>query len=161
VPRVEHNGATAGYRADLARLPGKGIAIALLCNAGDVVPRTPTLELTDALLAADLAPAPTPASSPTPTPAAAAWTPTASDLAGITGAYYSPDVLSTLTLTVENGALTLFRAPATRVALRPTTREHYTGFGEDVWFSRGADGRVNALHVRTTRAFDVVYERQR
>ncbi len=33
-----HDGATAGYRAFLARYPDAGFAIALLCNAGDVNP---------------------------------------------------------------------------------------------------------------------------
>jgi CubicO group peptidase (beta-lactamase class C family) len=33
-----HDGATAGYRAFLARYPDAGYAIALLCNAGDVNP---------------------------------------------------------------------------------------------------------------------------
>jgi CubicO group peptidase (beta-lactamase class C family) len=35
---IWHDGATAGYRAFLARYPETGLAIALLCNAGDVDP---------------------------------------------------------------------------------------------------------------------------
>jgi len=162
--RVEHNGATAGYRADLVRYTGKGLAIAMLCNAGDVVPRTPTREIADALLAADFAPvgAPVPARPAQPN---AAWLPTAADLASAAGRYYSPDVPGAVTVSVQNGALVLFRAPATKVTLQPTTRDHYSGFGtapgNELWFTRGVNGRVTALHVRTIRAFDVVYDRQR
>jgi CubicO group peptidase (beta-lactamase class C family) len=35
---IEHDGATAGYRAFLARYPETGYAVALLCNAGNVNP---------------------------------------------------------------------------------------------------------------------------
>ncbi|MEO8334972.1 MAG: serine hydrolase domain-containing protein [bacterium] len=163
VPTVEHNGATAGYRTNLVRYPGKGLAIAILCNVGDVDPRAMSRTLTDGLLASALAPVPAPAPArPRPAPT---WAPTSADLAAFTGTYYSPDVLSTLVLSVEGNALVLSRAPATRIVLKPTTDAHFAGFGtgpsDDIWFTRGADGRVNALHVRTVRAFDVIYDRQR
>ena len=35
---VSHSGATAGYRAYLARYPGTGVSVALLCNAGNANP---------------------------------------------------------------------------------------------------------------------------
>ena len=35
VPEVGHSGATAGYRAYLARYPRQALTVALLCNAGD------------------------------------------------------------------------------------------------------------------------------
>lgn len=35
---VSHSGATAGYRAWLGRLPGKGLSVAILCNAGSANP---------------------------------------------------------------------------------------------------------------------------
>ncbi len=55
---------------------------------------------------------------------------------------------------------------AATVFLAAAARDRYTGFGtggpaDEVWFTRGADGRVNAMHVPTVRAFDVVYERKR
>lgn len=39
-PEIAHDGATAGYRAWLARYPEAGYAVALLCNAGNVSPVT-------------------------------------------------------------------------------------------------------------------------
>ena len=50
VPMVEHSGATAGYRADLGRFPGKGIAIAVLCNAAGANPVLYASQLADSLL---------------------------------------------------------------------------------------------------------------
>jgi len=38
VPEVSHTGATAGYRAFLARYPQQHLAVALLCNVGEVNP---------------------------------------------------------------------------------------------------------------------------
>ncbi len=161
---VEHNGATAGYRSQLVSYPGKGLVMAVLCNVGGVDPRTETRAMTDVLLAGDLAARSVP--NP-PRKAPPSWTPSARDLADAAGEYYSPDVLSTVELSVQNGGLVLFRGPATTAPLKPAaSRDHYTGFGtggpaDEVWFTRGADGRVNAMHVRTVRAFDVVYERKR
>ena len=40
MPEIQHDGATAGYRAFLARYPEAGYAVALLCNAGDANPTT-------------------------------------------------------------------------------------------------------------------------
>ncbi len=37
-PEIVHDGATAGYRAYLARYPEAGYAVAMLCNAGNVNP---------------------------------------------------------------------------------------------------------------------------
>jgi CubicO group peptidase (beta-lactamase class C family) len=160
LPRVEHSGATAGYRADLERFPGKGVAIAVLCNDASANPGSQVHELEDALLVKELGPAPAAVVRAPRTEPASTWTPTARELAGLTGKYYSSDVRSTLTISVENGALILFRPSATRVTLRPITKDHFAGFLQDVWFSRGPGGQVEALHIKESRAYDVVYTLQ-
>lgn len=38
LPDVSHSGATAGYRGWLARYPGQGLAVAMLCNNGSADP---------------------------------------------------------------------------------------------------------------------------
>lgn len=58
---VSHDGATAGYRAFLARYPEQGLSVALLCNLGDINPdelghRTVDLFLTGKKPAAASAP---------------------------------------------------------------------------------------------------------
>ncbi|HYW10381.1 MAG TPA: serine hydrolase domain-containing protein, partial [Longimicrobium sp.] len=42
VREVSHSGATAGYRAYLARYPDAGVSVALLCNAGNANPELAT-----------------------------------------------------------------------------------------------------------------------
>jgi CubicO group peptidase (beta-lactamase class C family) len=157
--RVEHSGATAGYRADVLRFPGRGLAIAVLCNAATAAPTQYANQLVDSLLAPALGPvaARPPRQRPDTT---SSWRPNATDLAAYAGTYYSPDVETTFQVSVANDTLTLFRRPAARFALRPVSRDTFGGFNDRVWFTRDASGRVTALHVAGGRAYDVVFERR-
>ena len=156
--RVEHSGATAGYRADLLRFPGRGLAVAVLCNAASANPVAYANQLVDSLLASSLGPV------PPRTQAAradsASWRPSASDLNAFVGTYYSPDVETTLEVSVKDGALSLFRRAGSRFALRPTSKDRFNGFEAPIWFSRDASGRVNALHYAGGRAYNVVFEKR-
>jgi CubicO group peptidase (beta-lactamase class C family) len=158
LPRVEHSGATAGYRADLLRFPGRGLAVAVLCNAASANPVAYANELVDSLMAASLGPVPArtqPARADT-----TSWRPSASELGQFVGTYYSPDVETTLDVSVKDGALAVFRRAGSRFTLRPTSNDRFNGFGAPIWFSRDASGRVNALHYAGGRAYDVVFERR-
>ena len=93
-------------------------------------------------------------------PDSVTWKPNASDLTAYAGTYYSPDVETTLEVSVTNGALTLFRRPAERITLHPASTDSFTGFEDRVWFTRDASGRVTALHTAGSRAYDVVFERR-
>ena len=157
--RVEHSGGTAGYRADLLRFPGRGLAVAVLCNAASANAVVYANQLVDSLLAPALGRA-VAAQNQRPRTDSSAWKPNASDLAAYAGTYYSPDVETALELSAANGALTLFRRSATRVVLRPVSPDTFAGFSDRVWFTRDALGRVAALHVAGGRAYDVVFERR-
>lgn len=157
VHRVEHSGSTAGYRADLLRFPGKGLAIAVLCNAASAMPTQYANQLVDSLLPGL---GPVAARPERPRADSATWRPNASDLAAYAGTYYSPDTETSFEVSVTNGALTLFRRPAMHAELRPTSKDSFTGFSNRVWFTRDASGRVTALHVGGGRAYDVVFERR-
>jgi CubicO group peptidase (beta-lactamase class C family) len=159
VPMVDHSGATAGYRAELGRFPTKGIAIAVLCNAASANAVAYASQLADSLLGPALGPV-TAARPPATRADTASWTPSASDLAAYAGTYYSPDAETTLEISVANGALMLFRRPADRMALRPTSRDTFRGFNDRLWFTRDASGKVTALHIAGGRAYDVVFERR-
>jgi CubicO group peptidase (beta-lactamase class C family) len=158
VPRVEHSGATAGYRADLLRFPGRGLAVAVLCNAASAAPTTYANQIVNALLEPSLGPVA--ATTPRPRADSASWKPSAGDLAAFAGTYYSPDVETTLEISVKDGALVLFRRPATRITLRPTTANTFAGFDDRLWFTRDGSGRVTALHVAGGRAYNVVFDRR-
>ena len=160
LPRVEHSGATAGYRADLARFPDRHVAIAILCNAASANPGAQLRQLSDTLLAAALRPATVAASAPAQRlDSVSRWTPTDEQLRGFTGSFFSADVGNTLTVTYDGEKLVLFRPSATKFTLRPTRTDRFSGAGQELWFSRNAQGRVDALHLRSGRAYDVVYDR--
>src|SRR5262249_48892491 len=98
VRRVEHSGATAGYRADLLRFPGKGLAVAVLCNAANANPTAYANQLVDSLLGPALGPV---AARPPRGPVAdTAMMVAPSALAEYVGTYYSPDVETTLEVSV-------------------------------------------------------------
>jgi len=156
VHRVEHSGATAGYRAELLRFPAKGLAVAVLCNAANANPVLYASQLVDSLLPG-LGPV---AARPQRVAADTTMPITPSDLAAYVGTYYSPDVETTFEVSVVNGQLTLFRRPATRAVLHPIVKDAFSGFSDRVWFTRDASGRVTALHVAGGRAYDVVFERR-
>jgi len=156
VHRVEHSGATAGYRAELLRFPGKGLAIAVLCNAANAAPTQYASQLVDSLL-----PGLGPVAGRQQRPRAdTAMAVAPSALAEYVGTYYSAEVETAFEVSVNNGVLALFRRPATRVELRPVVKDAFAGFGDRVWFTRDHSGRVNALHVAGGRAYDVVFERR-
>ena len=157
VHRVEHSGATAGYRAELLRFPGKGLAVAVLCNAANANPVLYASQLVDSLLPGL---GPVAARPERPRPDSSTWKPNATDLAAYVGTYYSPDAETALEVSATNGALTLFRRPADRFTLRPMSTDSFAGFDDRVWFTRDQSGRVTALHVAGGRAYDVVFERR-
>jgi hypothetical protein len=156
VHRVEHSGATAGYRADLLRFPGKGLAVAVLCNAAGANPVAYANQLVDSLLPG-LGPV---AARPPQMRSDTSMAISPSDLEPYVGTYYSSDVETELQVSIKNGQLTLFRRPATSVTLRPVVKDAFAGFNDRVWFTRDASGRVVALHVAGGRAYDVVFERR-
>ena len=55
---IRHSGTTASYRAYLARFPDAGVSVALLCNAGDSLPRKVLHDVADLYLADALKPEP-------------------------------------------------------------------------------------------------------
>ena len=63
VPVISHGGATAGYRAYLARYPEQRLDVALLCNSGSVNPEAISNRVAEIFLAPRLQPATTQAAS--------------------------------------------------------------------------------------------------
>jgi CubicO group peptidase (beta-lactamase class C family) len=63
VPVVSHGGATAGYRAFLARYPEQRLDVALLCNSGSVNPAAISNQVAEIFLGDKLQPAATQAAS--------------------------------------------------------------------------------------------------
>jgi len=94
-----------------------------------------------------------------PAASASSWTPAAGELARYAGRYDSPELETTYTLSVENGALMLHRRRSAPIALTPTSTDTFTAEGITYRFVR-EKGRIAGFLVDAGRTrnlrFDVV-----
>lgn len=143
-PVVMHDGATAGYRAFIARFPRVRLAVAMLCNAGNVDPS----DLGYAAAAQFLpTPAPTP---PTATPTRRTVPPAA--IADKVGLYRNLRNMVAQRVAMTNGKLMV----ESRIELLPQSPAVFvasTG-GNRVLFDRRSDGHYDLRIV--TPAADTV-----
>jgi hypothetical protein len=87
------------------------------------------------------------------------WTPTPEDLASIKGDWFSEEAGATFTLAVENGKAFIKQRPATSLALQPLYKDHFGVPGTVVWFTRDNNGKINGMHVGTSRMRDMPFVR--
>jgi CubicO group peptidase (beta-lactamase class C family) len=91
------------------------------------------------------------------------WSPSAAELEGYAGRYFSPELETFYTLAVEEGALFLHHRRHGTFRLSPVERDGFRGmawFLEDVKFERGEDGRVAGLRVSSGRVRGLRFGRQ-
>ena len=169
VREINHSGATAGYRAYLARYPDQGVSVAVLCNVSSgnatqyahavadlYLADAPKAVTTTSSVATPDAPAEPPAPRPRP---AADYHPSAKDLEAFTGRYSSDEAETTLTVAVEDGDLVVKRRPDTIIKLRPTAVDTFAAptLGTIKFIRSG--GRVEELSVVMGRVFDMRFRR--
>lgn len=102
IPEISHSGATAGYRAFLARYPGQKLSLAVLCNAGPANPVDLAHRTAELFLGSQLKP-------PAPPPAPAPLAPEV--LAARAGLYRSLRTGAPVRLVVAEGRLQLEDGP--------------------------------------------------
>ncbi|MBU6366238.1 MAG: beta-lactamase family protein [Gemmatimonadetes bacterium] len=90
---------------------------------------------------------------------AAPWTPTTAQLAALAGRYRSDELDVTLTVTVADGRLAVSTRAGMQDALTPAWTDAFTANGETVWFTRDRAGRATALHVGSSRAWQMTFTR--
>jgi CubicO group peptidase (beta-lactamase class C family) len=131
--QVTHSGATAGYRAWLARAPSDGLSIAMLCNRADANPVQLGGRVADAL------------APPAAAVVRAARTPSPEELARVPGLYVDERSGQVLRVVAENGKVRLFGGGAFEPQAEPG---RYAGGGMEFAFERdtvrrqGADGET-------------------
>ncbi|MBL8555857.1 MAG: beta-lactamase family protein [Phenylobacterium sp.] len=133
---VSHSGATAAYRAWLARVPSAGLSVALLCNRGDVNPTQIGHRVVDAVL------------PPPATPGAARLAPD-QDLARFPGAYVDERTGNVLRVVADRGELRLRGGGA----FQPQAEAgRYLGGGMDFAFAGDTVERLDPAGERVTFA---------
>jgi CubicO group peptidase (beta-lactamase class C family) len=89
---ISHSGATAGYRAFLARYPDMVVDVAVLCNVSSGAAEAAAHAVADVYLGGRVKLLdPPPAGKPQPQPART-WKPSAADLKALAGAYHSDEI---------------------------------------------------------------------
>ncbi|HBE81160.1 MAG TPA: hypothetical protein DDW24_00080, partial [Blastocatellia bacterium] len=91
--------------------------------------------------------------------AEAEWQPSAADLAGFAGDWYSDDAEATVRFEAEgsNAFLSIKNSP--RIALRPLYKDCFAGSGQIVWFDRDPSGKVVRMHIGEGRMRDMPFVR--
>jgi CubicO group peptidase (beta-lactamase class C family) len=163
VPEVSHTGSTAGYRAFLARYPEQDLAVALLCNVGNVNPGSVGHQVADVLLgdAVRVADAALRNGGGRPdTPERPAHRPDLAQLAEYTGTYHSDDAETTLTIEIGGDGLVALRRPADRLPLMPTAPDAFDSRLGAIRFIRDDGGNVIELSVRQGRVYDMRFQKR-
>lgn len=143
VPEVNHTGATAGYRAYLARFPQHGLDVALLCNSGGVNPGIVGHQVAEVFLRGRLAPAPRQAASGVTLPAGA--------LAARAGTWRQERTGTPLRLAVRDGALRWGNTPL----VPATANAFHLGIGNQVEFLT-----ADRLRVANAEGDTLLYTRE-
>jgi hypothetical protein len=166
VREISHSGATAGYRAFLARYPEQHLSVAVLCNAASANATALAHAVADLYLGSRVSPAGRPPAAPAETvgPLAAltrdpSYSPSADQLAEFAGTYVSDEVETTVVVEIADGALVVRRRPAAVIPLRPHSPDRFqAGPGMVVTFHR-RDGGVVELGVTRDRVWDLRFVR--
>ncbi|HEX5832740.1 MAG TPA: serine hydrolase domain-containing protein [Pyrinomonadaceae bacterium] len=87
------------------------------------------------------------------------WKPTAADLAAFQGEWFSEEAGATYSVVVDGDKVFVKQRPATRLAMQPLYKEHFTVPGYVVWFTRDKDGKVSGMHVGASRMRDMPFVR--
>lgn len=156
VRAVYHGGATAGYRAFLARFTESDMRVAVLCNRGDANPQLLTRRLLEGTLPFVNA---TAAASAPVTPVRIVYD--SASFAEYGGEYTSEEAAARWTVSVGRTGLTFARWRGDVAPLRPTAKDAFGGAGGlQVRYMRDSTGQITGFTVDISRALGVVFTRQ-
>lgn len=85
------------------------------------------------------------------------WTPAPDDFASFKGDWFSDEAGATLTFAVEGDKAFIKQRPATKLALQPIYKDHFAVPGYVLWFTRDRTGKVNGMHIGTSRMRDMPF----
>ncbi|HEY7498497.1 MAG TPA: serine hydrolase domain-containing protein [Vicinamibacterales bacterium] len=169
VPIVEHGGSLGGYRAHLIRFPDLHFSVAALCNVSSITLAPLVREVSDVAIANRFT-EPKPAAgqrganagrggqpNPSSTPAAGDST----SPAELSGVYVSDEIQATFTIAAKGGQLLVQRdEDAEPIATQPAAGGQFRVRNMTIRFTRGPNGRVDALLVDAGRVRDIRFDRK-
>ncbi|HKU74983.1 MAG TPA: serine hydrolase domain-containing protein [Pyrinomonadaceae bacterium] len=87
------------------------------------------------------------------------WKPTPAELESFKGNWFSEEASATVSLVVEGDKAFLKQRPATTLPLQPIYKDHFDVQGYVVWFTRDKNGKIDNMHVGTSRMRDMLFTR--
>jgi hypothetical protein len=87
------------------------------------------------------------------------WTPTPADVASFQGDWFSEEAGATFIVAADAGKLFIKQRPTTSLPMQPIYKDHFDVQGYVVWFTRDKKGKVNGMHVGTSRMRDMPFVR--
>lgn len=161
--RLQHTGSSAGYRAWLAYFPEVGIGIVTLSNFADFDRRAQN-QILEAVLGDRLAPAATDngdQENPDPPKAAQPFIMTPEELQAYAGMYYSPELETVYTFSVEDGRLMASHRRYDPFEVALITRDEFDGpsFVDTIKFERDSSGHVTGMRVSNGRVRNLWFEK--
>lgn len=162
LPTVGHGGSWAGYRADLVRFPGEGLALVCLCNLSTSGPARRNQAVADVLLERRFqSPPPSRVAEPeAPGPKPLAVPPTVAQLAEYAGRFWSDELQTTYTLEVSGGSLRIRARNAPEDPLQAAAPDRFFVGHLELSFARGPRGRVAGFRLSAGRIRDLRFVRQ-
>jgi CubicO group peptidase (beta-lactamase class C family) len=88
-----------------------------------------------------------------------AWTPNAQELASIAGDWFSEEAGATFTIAIKENKAFIKQRPALNFELQPLYKDHFSVQGYVVWFTRDRSGKIDRMHVGTSRMRDMWFAR--
>lgn len=87
------------------------------------------------------------------------WTPTPAELASFKGDWFSDEAGAMFTVAVDGNKALIKQRPATSLPMQPLYTDHFLVDGNIVWFTRDKNGKVDGLHVGSSRMRDMPFVR--
>ncbi len=153
---VEHNGADAGYRADLLRFPDQKFSIIVLANTAEFDSSDMARKVADIYLQDRLKPVPESIQAPSAAEPSEAAPPvlTPEQMQEFTGEYYSAELGVLYTVTVHEGSLRL-RYPRGDMRLQMTLPDTFAAPEDSLFqslrYTRSPDEAITGFTITTGR----------
>jgi CubicO group peptidase (beta-lactamase class C family) len=87
------------------------------------------------------------------------WKPTLEELASFKGDWASEEAGAKFTIAVEADKAFIKQRPATSLPMQPLYKDHFAVQGYFVWFTRDKNGKVDGMHVGSSRMRDMPFVR--
>ncbi len=158
LPLVEHSGSSGGYRTIISRFPTAHTSVAALCSTTDANTTVLSHQVADILLGPKLA-APAPRAARPDTAATRAAAPTAKDLSGLAGRYYSTEIDARYDVSVTGTTLTAKRPRGEVDTLKVVGPQTFRAGGLTYRFAPAVAGKAPSFAVDIGRARGMQFDR--